>query len=108
MRRFTVGCAVFAGVLACQTAVSTSASGIVRELRRMNGYVVVSSDTVSRVSEEGGSKYVRLLSGATFKIDDLILGPLVMSDVIVFAKPVSAELKRQFSSLPPEYLYLSL
>jgi hypothetical protein len=104
MRKLWIGVFVITCFLS-QSSANASVGSIVRELRRMTGYVVVGSDSVSDVYERSGTKYVRMLSGVTFRINGLILGPLVLTDVIIFAKPMSDELKRQFPALPPESFY---
>ena len=105
MRAWHVATIVVAIVVTAQSVNYASMSSVRRELRRMTGYVILSSDSVAEVIERRGEKHIRLLSGTTFKIDGLILGPLPVSDVIVFAKPLPEELKRQYSTLPASYLY---
>jgi hypothetical protein len=56
-----------------------SASSMRRELRRMVGYTIIASDSIADTVERADGKYVKLLSGAVFKIEGLILGPLPAS-----------------------------
>jgi hypothetical protein len=81
-------------------------SSIHRGLRRMVGFTIVSSDSVDEVFESRkGDKYVKLLSGAAFKVDLMILEPLPASDVIVFAKRLPESLRKQYPNLSDDLFY---
>ena len=74
-----------------------------RDLRRMVGYSIIAADTVDKVMDgKMGEKYVRLSSGTVFKVDMLLLDPLPMTDVIVFAKAPTKEILDQFKGKVPE------
>ena len=78
-----------------------------RDLKRMVGYIIVIADSVSEIIEtKNGEKHLKLTSGEKFKIDFLLLDPLVLTDVIIFAKAPSKELLEKFKDkLPEKYLY---
>jgi hypothetical protein len=81
-------------------------SSIHRGLRRMVGFTIVSSDSVDDVVESRkGDKYVKLLSGAAFKVDLMLLEPLPASDVIVFAKRLPESLRKQYPNLSDDLFY---
>jgi len=68
-----------------QTGFSRDAA---RDLRRLVGYKIVAADTVEKVIQgKIGEKYIQLKSGITFKVPLMILDPLPLADVIIFAKP---------------------
>lgn len=100
-------CVVLTGVLVGhESDAAASASSIRRELRRMVGYTIISSDSVAEVSERrDGGKDIQLLSGTVFRIDGFVLGPLAASDVVIFAKAVPDDMKRRFSALPSQHHY---
>jgi hypothetical protein len=77
-----------------------------RDLRKMVGFTIVAADTVDEVFEKGDEKRIKLSSGLVFKVDFLLLDPLSLTDVIVFAKPVAKELIAQYKGkLPDRFLY---
>jgi len=58
-----------------------------RDLKRMIGYTIIDASWVNKTFEtEDGVKIVELANGTLFKVDLLILAPLPLTDVIVFAK----------------------
>jgi hypothetical protein len=60
-----------------------------RDLRRMVGFTILDAASVQSVSGESiGEKVVVLSNGMVFQVQTLILAPLVLTDVIVFAKQV--------------------
>jgi hypothetical protein len=72
----------------------------------MVGFTIVSSDSVAEVlASRQGDKYIKLLSGAVFKAELLVLDPLPVSDVIVFAKRLPESLRRQYPNLPEALQY---
>jgi hypothetical protein len=75
-------------------------------LRRMKGYTIVDAATVSRVLQDNQAmkKLVCLDNGAVYQIESFEMDPMVGSDVIVFAKPLPAELREKFKELPPAML----
>jgi hypothetical protein len=78
-----------------------------RDLRRMLGYTIVASASVERVVAGGSSQRVIVLdNGSAFRVDLLLLNPLPLTDVIVFAKPLAAELRNTYrNTLPESALY---
>ena len=81
-------------------------SSIHRGLRRMVGFTIVSSDSLDEVFESRkGDKHVKLLSGAVFKVDLMLLEPLAASDVIVFAKRLPESLRKQYPNLSDDLFY---
>ncbi len=55
-----------------------------RDLKKLVGYTIISSDSVSEVyTKDYSQKFVKLYGGSTFKVDFLLLDPLVMTDVII-------------------------
>jgi hypothetical protein len=78
-----------------------------RDLRKMVGYSIVMADTVDKIYEGRiGDKLVKLSNGQVFKVDFLLLDPLPLTDVIVFAKPPLKEIVEKFrGKLPERMLY---
>jgi alkanesulfonate monooxygenase SsuD/methylene tetrahydromethanopterin reductase-like flavin-dependent oxidoreductase (luciferase family) len=77
-----------------------------RDLRRMVGFTIVVADTVDEVSEKSGEKRIKLSNGLVFKVEFLLLDPLTLTDVIVFAKPLPKELVTRYQGkLPDRLLY---
>jgi hypothetical protein len=59
-----------------------------RDLRRLIGYTIIKADTIDRIVEnEYGTKTIILSDETAFAVDFLILDPLPLTDVIIFAKP---------------------
>ena len=67
-----------------------------RDLRKLIGYTIVSADTIELVTEQRGEKSLRFSNGVVFKVDFLLLDPLPLTDVIVFAKPLPKELAMRY------------
>ena len=94
-----LACALIAG----QAAQARDAA---RDLSRMVGYTIVASGTVRQVAEgKIGEKLVILQDGTIFSVTFLLLDPLPLTDVIVFAKPPTKEIIEKFGDkLPKEML----
>jgi len=76
-----------------------------RDLKKMVGFTIVDASWVSDVTEgRMGDKYVELGNGSVFKVDFLLLDPLPITDVIVFAKAPSREIVESLSGKVPEYM----
>ncbi len=87
---------------------TTLARDAARDLRRMVGYTIIMADTVDEVFESrSGEKFVRLSNGQTFKADFLLLDPLPVTDVIVFAKPHPKEIVEKYKGKLPERMFYS-
>ena len=84
-----------------------NARDVTRDLRRMVGYTIVLADTVASVSENGGSKFIKLNGGQVFKVDLMLLDPFFLTDVIVFAKAPSKELIQKYKGQISESLLYS-
>lgn len=77
-----------------------------RELKKLVGYTIVSADTVAKVAERDGEKYIKLHGGSVYKVNFLLLDPLILTDVVVFAKPLPDELVRRYQGkVPARMLY---
>ena len=85
-----------------QTAFARDAA---RDLRKMVGYSIITADTVEKVFDNDGDKFIKLSGGQIFKVDFLLLDPLMLTDVIVFAKTPSKELVRKYAGKLPERFY---
>jgi hypothetical protein len=92
------------GFMFLASTLPASSGSIHRRLRRMIGFTIISSDSVADVFESKGEKYVKLLSGATFKVEMVVMDPLTASDVIVFGKRFPEALAKQYPSLPNHLL----
>ncbi len=105
MKRTALLAVVLVGLLAF-VAYSASARTS-RDLSRMVGYTIIAADCVKNVTQdEAYQKYVTLMSGTVFKVDGLYLDPLMLTDVIIFAKPYPPEVINQYrGSLPDLYMY---
>lgn len=87
---------------------SIQARDVARDLRKMVGYTIVFADTVDEVIEKNyGDKYIKLNNGKVFKIEFLLLDPLPLTDVIVFAKPFPKDLLDKYKDKLPEHLLYS-
>ena len=76
-----------------------------RDLKQMIGYTIVDASWLSVVQrDEIGQKYLKLGDGNVFKVQFLLLDPLPMTDVIVFAKPPSKEIVETFGDKLLDYL----
>lgn len=92
------------------TAIEPKAFGrdAARDLKRMIGYTIVMADTVDKALESrDGSKFIKLSNGQTFKVDMLLLDPLPLTDVIIFAKPPTKEILEKFKDKLPERMLYS-
>ena len=77
-----------------------------RDLRGLVGYTIIAADTVDGVFEKGREKRIKLSSGLVFTMDFLLLDPLSLTDVIVFAKPFTKDVAAQYrGKLPDHFLY---
>ena len=64
-----------------------------RDLKKMIGFTIIDASWVTDVIDDDiGEKRVKLGNGSVFKVDFLLLNPLPLSDVIVFAKAPSKEI----------------
>jgi hypothetical protein len=79
-----------------------------RDLRRLVGYCIIDATEVSETLDSGGDKYVKLSNGYTFKVNFLLLDPLPLTDVIVFARPMSKELTDKYRGKLPEIMLYSI
>jgi hypothetical protein len=86
---------------------SVHARDAAQDLRRMIGFSIVGAAAVSEVRESSsGEKYVKLDDGTLLKVSMLLLDPLPLTDVIIFAKPPGKEIIEKFGkTLPVEKLY---
>ena len=76
-----------------------------RDLQKMVGYTIVASDSINKITQDDyTNKYVHLSGGYVFKIDFLVLDPLPMTDVIIFAKDLPEDLKSQYKGKLPDYM----
>jgi hypothetical protein len=79
---------LLASILVC-TTVALSARDAARDLRRMVGYTIVKADYISEVVDGRSGKILKLSDGSIWLVSDpLLLTPLSMTDVIIFAKKV--------------------
>lgn len=79
-----------------------------QDLKKLVGYTIISADSVNEVvSSNYSEKYVRLYGGWVFKVSFLLLDPLVMTDVIIFAKSWPNELTEQFNGKLPDHMMYS-
>jgi hypothetical protein len=76
-----------------------------RDLKKMVGFTILDASWISDVTQNRmGGKYVELGNGSVFKVDFLLLDPLPITDVIVFAKAPSKEITESFVGKLPEYM----
>lgn len=77
-----------------------------RDLSRMIGFTIVSASTVKEVGAgSSGEKLIVLADGNVFKVPMLLLDPLPLTDVVIFAKPPTKEIIEEFGDkLPKEML----
>jgi len=94
----------FAVSLLCAPAFGRDAA---RDLRKMKGFTIIDAAAVKKVAkgDAAGKKTVLLDNGVAFEVDFLLLDPLPLTDVIVFAKPFPKELREKFKNLPEQLLY---
>lgn len=91
----------------CVSIPSAYARDAARDLRKMVGFTIVAAETVDEVLEKDGDKRIKLSSGFVFKVEFLLLDPLPLTDVIVFAKPLPKELIARYQGKVPERLLYS-
>jgi hypothetical protein len=82
-----------------------SSGQIVRELRRMTGYTIVDVLSLREIREGRTGKLAVLSDGQVFDLGSSLTLALPFSDVIVFAKPVSAEIRSRYPGLPSRSYY---
>ncbi len=85
----------FLGVLLFVVIVNfAEARDAARDLSRMIGYTIAASASVRSCADSSSamSKIIVLDNGMVFKVDMLLLEPLVYTDVIIFVKSVSGVL----------------
>jgi hypothetical protein len=90
-------------VIACPVVHARDAA---RDLSRMIGFTIVGASSVKQVTAgDAGEKLVSLLDGTVFKVQMLLLDPLPVTDVVIFAKAPSKEIIEKFGNkLPREML----
>ncbi|HYJ03682.1 MAG TPA: hypothetical protein VEX43_00995 [Chthoniobacterales bacterium] len=90
-------------VLSAQVAHARDAA---RDLSRMVGFTIINASTVKQVTVGGaGEKLIVLANGNVFKVTLLLLDPLPLTEVVIFAKPPSKEIIEKFGdTLPKELL----
>jgi hypothetical protein len=87
-------------------ALPVSARDAARDLRRMVGYTIVAAAAVQETKQGRiGETIIVLDTGAAFQVTGVLLPPLPLTDVIVFAKPPTAEIIAKYGDkLPKEQL----
>ncbi len=81
---FTICLGLAVVILGSNSAMGRDAA---RDLKRMIGYTIVDASwVVNTIETKDGSKLVELGNGTTYKVELLLLDPLPITDVIVFAK----------------------
>ncbi|WP_096876873.1 hypothetical protein [Methylomonas koyamae] len=58
-------------------------------------------------TKDYSQKYIKLHGGLTFKVDFLLLDPLEMTDVIIFAKSLPSELTEKYKGKLPDHMLYS-
>lgn len=89
------------------SAPSGFARDVARDLRKMTGFTIILADTVEKVITHDGNKYIKLSGGRVFQVEFLLLDPLVLTDVIVFAKPASKTLLEKYRGKVPDHMLYS-
>ena len=89
------------------TSLTVIARDAARDLRKMKGFTIVDAAAVSEVyTARLGDKIVKLDNGTAYKVQFLLLDPLTLTDVIVFAKGPSKELREKTDKkIPDSALY---
>ena len=86
----------------------TLARDAARDLRKLVGYTIIMADAVNKVFEgKDGDKFIKLSNGWIFKVEFLLLDPLPITDVIVFAKPFPKDLIESYKGKLPERMLYS-
>lgn len=77
-----------------------------RDLSRMIGFTIVSASTLKEVAAGSvGEKLIVLADGNVFKVPMLLLDPLPLTDVVIFAKSPTKDIIAKFGDkLPKEML----
>ncbi len=77
-----------------------------RDLRKMKGFTIIDAAVVKEVvkGDGVGKRKIVLDNGVAFEVDLLLLDPLPLTDVIIFAKPLPKELREKFKDLPEHLL----
>jgi hypothetical protein len=79
-----------------------------RDLSKLVGYTIVMADTIDKVFNDNYSgKYVKLSNGSVFKVEFLLLDPLSLTEVVIFAKPLQKEIVDKFNGKLPDHLLYS-
>jgi hypothetical protein len=80
---------------------------VARDLKRMKGFTISDTASVKEVvkGDVVGKKIVVLDNGTKFEVNFLLLDPLPLTDVIIFTKPFSKELREKYKDLPDNFLY---
>lgn len=73
-------------------------------LQKMVGYTIINADTVNKVFEREGEKFIKLSGGQVFKVNFLVIDPFILTDVIVFAKALPKEVIQKYQGKLPERL----
>ena len=68
------------------------AGNATRELRRMKGYTIVDAASVDGATEKGLDTFIELDNQTAYVARSVFVPPLPLSDVIVFAKKVGADI----------------
>ena len=89
------------------TSLTVIARDAARDLRKMKGFTIIDAAAVSEVVEAKiGDKIVKLDNGTAYKVQLLLLDPLILTDVIVFEKAPSKELREKTDKkIPDAMLY---
>src|SRR5438132_10790419 len=97
---------LFFAVALIASTIPAHARDAARDLRRMIGFSIVRAAAVSEVRASNGEKYLKLDDGTVLKVSLLLLDPLPLTDVVIFAKPPRKEIIDKFGkNLPIEKLY---
>jgi hypothetical protein len=87
MQSARLSISAFLVIVCCVTIDTSLARDAARDLRRMIGYTIVDTTTVSEVVDRGlEGKLLVLGNGTAFKVDMFLFDPLPLTDVIVFMK----------------------
>ena len=80
-------------------ALPANARDAARDLRRMAGYTIVGAAAVQETNQGRlGETIITPDSGIAFKITDVILPPLPLTDVIILAKSPGAEIIAKYGN----------
>jgi hypothetical protein len=85
------------------TSITALARDAARDLRKMKGFTIIDAATVSQIiTTTLGDKIVKLDNGTAYRVQFLLLDPLTLTDVIVFAKPPPKELREKTDKKIPD------